>query len=188
MAVPPPSVPPRPSVTKPGSLEPTPELTSQRHSMFDLTELDAQSLDEDSDSPTQSQENLVEYDNSNQIPSIYPRLSPESDSPFTFPCSEFIDENQSLMSASSDSINRTVDMETKPVANSTPPQKPPRSSLATHSTTNLHEVTTAEQSVSLTTRSPPPLPLRPSKSPCPSPIPTATADRQPTPNGERTYL
>ena len=206
-AVPPPSVPPRPSVTKPGSNEQASDSTNQRHSMFDLNQIDSKSIDEieESDSPTHSRENLADSNqdsNNKSVGSLYPRLSPNmdsSDSPFTYPCSEFIDENQAFMYASDDSIDKALDYD-KSGLNTLAPQKPPRTTLATHSSQNIPD-SNAEQSalvaanIKLIDRSPPPLPLRPSKSP--SPIPSAipmhpvathsSANSNLIPN-ERTYL
>lgn len=202
--VPPPSVPPRPSVTKFGPMETTPESSSQRHSMFDLTEIESNSVIEESESLTHSQEELADYRCQSPVgESLYPRLSPtvleNLDSAFSYPCTEFIDENQPFMFSSNDSIDQAVEYEggKQSSNNTTPPQKPPRSSLATHSSSHLHE--SVEQSAfPLASRSPPPLPVRASKSPSPilscpvvhATLPSPTSS--PTPanliSSERTYL
>ncbi|KAI2799563.1 hypothetical protein RDWZM_007581 [Blomia tropicalis] len=184
--VPPPEVPPRPSVNK--SQFALDKSDKQRNSMLDLTE-----NSDSNESLSQSEENLLEInlESTKSTASLYPSLNEfqtaESDNaPFTYPCNEFIDENQSSLCSSSENI-----MEYSNSNGTLPPQKPPRSSLANQGNQNGQDM------VRRSDLTPPQLPSRPSKSPSPLPS-TLIADKSslPTANNnnvnslqiERTYL
>lgn len=208
--VPPPSVPPRPSVAE------RMRVGGDRHSVFDLPEHfndgngSHNSIDEDGDDIEEEEEDESSQSTAIPVASLYPRLDSPSESldsgehngdgsnPFTYPCSEFIDERQVF--GSDDSLNnaQTAGHELPSAMllnhqNSNPPQKPPRSSLATHSSSTTLELMASSESVenvegNLVTppapavnapKNPPPLPLRPSKSP--SPIPPSNQAGHTTP-------
>lgn len=196
--VPPPSVPPRPSVAERSRI-------GDRHSVFDLTtELAAdggatssahqKAIDENGEVEDIDSNDEEEEENSQcTVAPLYPRLSPTESldsgehnsggaggggvSSFTYPFSEFIDESQIF--GSDDSLNQLGGHELPSAmvnhlhnnnnSSANPPQKPPRSSLATHSSSTALELMAAEEGDEVVVVTPPPAVTAP-KNPPPLPL------------------
>ena len=185
--VPPPGIPPRPSASK-----------VPNESIFESMN-DSKSINDDNEENFSHSEENLDTNDENSISSIYPSLSgfqnsDNQDSPFTYPFSEFIDEIHPNMNSINDNLDNVSDRDSiKSCSNSSPPQKPPRSSLSTNS--NSCELAPEHQQqnqpkVTRLDQSPPPLPLRPSKSPSPNPtvIQSVTSSNSTMMQTEKTYL
>lgn len=197
--VPPPSVPPRPSVAERSRI-------GDRHSVFDLTtELAAdgeatssahqKAIDENGEVEDINSDEEEEENSQCTVAPLYPRLSPTESldsgehnsggaggggvSSFTYPFSEFIDESQIF--GSDNSLNQLGGHELPSAmvnhlhnnnnnSSANPPQKPPRSSLATHSSSTALELMAAEEGDEAAVVVTPPPAVTAPKNPPPLPL------------------